>query len=454
MLRRSLVLASVGSLLLIPAISDAAVKSGAACKKLGQTEVSQGKKYTCVKLKSKLVWNKGVLLPVVPKEPAVPASTPSPTPSAEVSTPPKPVDSPSPSPTPVKKTLFELWLETGSKAIGPYSIWVSNLSSGKPETKMEYWFGATVPTTIQAESKMRFENAVLQWERFYKIRRSKVYFDLGMKNEIKDRCEVLSTRSASFTVNWCLGQAEPELKRFFYVAAAYESEGGWRPILDPNLSKNASVSHSYNLNEPIVFYTDNFYPRIEHEWFHQIQYDLTGNNLMREFPVWFVEGSAEYFGLLAAASKDPDQFIRIRAQMWYPWNETLSVDFFKKWIKDQSFTRLLYGNQAQTKTPDFSIYNTGAMLTEWLVGKIGFQGVISLMRDTESMGWTESFKKNVGASQDVLLDEMANYLYTEFMIVDRNRSIVMLPQCKSYRNGGYIEVNKGVCLSGDGLLGN
>ena len=40
--------------------SSAAVKAGDVCKKVGQTSVAGGMKYTCVKKGSKLIWGKGV----------------------------------------------------------------------------------------------------------------------------------------------------------------------------------------------------------------------------------------------------------------------------------------------------------------------------------------------------------------------------------------------------------
>lgn len=49
-------------------------KSGAKCGKVGLTQTVGGKKFTCVKSGSKLVWNKGVNVPATP--------TPSPTESA------------------------------------------------------------------------------------------------------------------------------------------------------------------------------------------------------------------------------------------------------------------------------------------------------------------------------------------------------------------------------------
>jgi len=46
--------------------SSAAVKAGDACKKVGQTSVAGGFKYTCVKKGSKLVWGKGVAVKASP----------------------------------------------------------------------------------------------------------------------------------------------------------------------------------------------------------------------------------------------------------------------------------------------------------------------------------------------------------------------------------------------------
>jgi hypothetical protein len=90
MRKKLLVLLSVIlSLSLINAPSNAAVKAGAKCTKAGATSVSAGKKYTCVKSGTKLVWNKGVTVKAAAKpdlnpvfKPVEPTPTPSPTPSA------------------------------------------------------------------------------------------------------------------------------------------------------------------------------------------------------------------------------------------------------------------------------------------------------------------------------------------------------------------------------------
>jgi len=59
-------------MVLVAPNSYAAVKAGSACSKAGIKSVSAGKTYTCVKSGKKLVWNKGVLIPVAKPAPSVP----------------------------------------------------------------------------------------------------------------------------------------------------------------------------------------------------------------------------------------------------------------------------------------------------------------------------------------------------------------------------------------------
>jgi hypothetical protein len=68
------------SLALIAGMAQAATapKAGTACKIVGQTITAGGKKYTCIKSGKKLVWNKGVAVPL-PAPSATPTATPSPT---------------------------------------------------------------------------------------------------------------------------------------------------------------------------------------------------------------------------------------------------------------------------------------------------------------------------------------------------------------------------------------
>ncbi len=60
-MKRALPLILISSLIIpIPSPANAAIKAGGKCSKLGASTVELGKKFTCIKSGSKLLWNKGV----------------------------------------------------------------------------------------------------------------------------------------------------------------------------------------------------------------------------------------------------------------------------------------------------------------------------------------------------------------------------------------------------------
>lgn len=103
----AVLVALILALSLINAPSNAAVKAGAKCTKAGATANAAGKKFTCVQLSNRLVWNKGVTIKAATKprlnpvfKPVAPTPTPSPTPVPTPVATPTPVPTPSPTPTP------------------------------------------------------------------------------------------------------------------------------------------------------------------------------------------------------------------------------------------------------------------------------------------------------------------------------------------------------------------
>lgn len=77
--------------------ADAAVKPGLACKKVGSTAIVGTFKYTCVKSGKKIVWNKGVRIPV---------AKPTPTPTPTLTPTPTPTPTPIPTPTQINVKTF------------------------------------------------------------------------------------------------------------------------------------------------------------------------------------------------------------------------------------------------------------------------------------------------------------------------------------------------------------
>ena len=79
--------AAVALALVVAPPASAAVKEGAACKKAGQSSTVSGRKFTCVKKGSKLVWNKGVAVKSAPTASATAAASAAPAAPAMSATP-------------------------------------------------------------------------------------------------------------------------------------------------------------------------------------------------------------------------------------------------------------------------------------------------------------------------------------------------------------------------------
>ncbi len=93
---RGHLLISIALLMTLAAPVQAATpKAGAKCTKVGATASASGKKFTCIKSGSKLVWNKGVAI-----KPPTPVVTPAATPTPEPTPTPSPTSTPEPTPTP------------------------------------------------------------------------------------------------------------------------------------------------------------------------------------------------------------------------------------------------------------------------------------------------------------------------------------------------------------------
>jgi hypothetical protein len=75
MTRSRVFLALLLSLSLISAPTFAAVKAGAKCTKAGATATAGGKKFTCIKSGTRLIWNKGVTVKAAPKPTSFPTAS-------------------------------------------------------------------------------------------------------------------------------------------------------------------------------------------------------------------------------------------------------------------------------------------------------------------------------------------------------------------------------------------
>jgi hypothetical protein len=103
-----LVIAIALMLALAGPVQAASPKAGAKCTKAGATATASGKKFTCVKSGTKLVWNKGVVIKK-PTPVATPTPTPSPSPAPEPTQTPTPTPTATPTPTPTPTPIVLTW---------------------------------------------------------------------------------------------------------------------------------------------------------------------------------------------------------------------------------------------------------------------------------------------------------------------------------------------------------
>ena len=113
-MRKGLVGFIAFSFLLVPTqfLNAATVKAGASCTKLGQSQIVNGYKFTCIKSGKKLVWDKGLAIKK-PSPTISPIPTPSPTPTPSLTSTPSPTPSnqkyvPSPRPSQTFYSLYGL----------------------------------------------------------------------------------------------------------------------------------------------------------------------------------------------------------------------------------------------------------------------------------------------------------------------------------------------------------
>jgi len=127
----SLALAIALLLTLAAPVQAATPKAGAKCNKAGTTATASGKKFTCIKSGTKLVWNKGVALATRPTPTPTPSGTPTPSPSPSPSI--TPSNTPTPTPSPVVEKAPTGFSDLAENFKGVYlGVW--NTSNSKITT--------------------------------------------------------------------------------------------------------------------------------------------------------------------------------------------------------------------------------------------------------------------------------------------------------------------------------
>ena len=372
MKRSRLFLAIVVAISLIAAPSFAAVKAGAKCTKAGATSTTGGKKYTCVKSGSKLVWNKGV---------AIKAAAPKPTPAST------PTATSTPTPTPTQVNFVPWGTDVDSRTLSDlaqknFALWVKE-RSGQPKNH----------TQLIQENKYKNRIDLLTKSDDLGAQLFSSYFKQG------------STTIIGANEGWTLDQL---------------AKNGWSvDKCRDQYMPGVELCLEGTKYQGYVITSDAFYDArnpgrdgaalLAHEYFHLVQANLVGSRQLyitksgdpqtaKAFPAWFAEGTAEFVGYSVGALSQNASYWdgRAAALSYAPPGEATN----RNSIADYEI-RTCCGNG----TPTYP-YNIGHVATEYIVASVGFQKLLDIFVDFgKSNDFEKSFESVIGISKQAFYEK-------------------------------------------------
>ncbi len=328
--------------------ATAAVKQGAACKKAGQVSTASGNKYTCTKNGTKLVWQKG---------------------------------SKTKAATPVVKD-FEAWSTNidsrtlNDQAQRNFLSWVKSREGvAKNHTQL-----------IQANSNTNRISIMKKADDLVSQLFSS-YFPQGSKTFIGATQSWTDEQLAKS--GWTTQCNVPSMQGVAYCLGS-ESIHGYVITGDATYSASNPGSDGGSL--------------LAHEYFHLVQRTLSKNpfasqmkngqpDMANGFPVWFIEGSADFVGFAVGALSQNATYWEGRERMFSYAPREEAID--KNAIADYEI-RTCCGNS----TPTYP-YGIGRVATEYIVASIGFQKMLDIWSDFAiTRNFETSFEKVTGISKE------------------------------------------------------
>jgi hypothetical protein len=392
-----------------PSISSAAVKAGATCKKEGQVSKKAGKEYTCIKKGKKLVWSKGVTIKtaapaVTPAPTPIPTPSPTPTPSATAS--PTQTPTPTPSPTPTKTlSVAERWNATGSSALTILEKSFPAKPSVFPKVEIIWRYSDAVNIKIREEIAKHYSQSAEFWSAYTKID-GQLQVIVGTLDDIEFVCK---WRNSYLQMNHpgCVNSFRTEKDRIW--DAHTTQQGG-------------KATDFYFMTEPSTLTVIDFLPRVQHEFFHNVQHAQT-NQYKSIFPCWVEEAGAEYFGVLVASKGDPETFIKLRyfsvaSRVGKANSTTSSKQFWLDWLLATDVTSVKPSSFDWGCAPVQmeGIYHYGLLATEYLNQELGIPGILALYRDAGSLGWNRAIEKAFNKNKLAIYEDIATYMDKEYRL--------------------------------------
>jgi hypothetical protein len=392
-------------------VQAATPKAGAKCTKAGATSTTDGKKYTCVKSGSKLVWNKGVAI----KKP-LPAATPTPTRTPSLSPTPEPTPtpaptvtptpSPSPTPTPTVKDLSfsNIAENVDAIAFNIYSKYQAHMATSYQGTiKVTSIVGPnTVPVNknsaaaYQIASKI-FQNFKQPDEVFA------IYYTFADKEWAKNEVAI---RAGKDVANFQFGYSCPNGSRCWDASASITQD--WKAIAHFGASDPGGSIHGAELTGEIQI----------HEFTHSMSFfQLKPNrgNYYNLTPDWFGEGHASFTGKLGASTSFEDYSL-LR-------NEAIRRNGPFPDIKNYQPENILRFYESFSKAPEvsniqrFYLYTLGWSTIEALAAIGGIDSPMHLfVETTKGLTFKQAFKKIYGLEWEAAAPILAEVVSKQYRV--------------------------------------
>jgi hypothetical protein len=351
----------LGTSITQPAIG--AVKAGSSCTKAGIKSVNAGKTYTCVKRGKKLVWNKGVLIPV---------AKPVPTPSVSASPEPSPSMSPSPVAVPIEE--IEFW----------WAAMLDVRSHRKTPTTLQTMDFKSAPNVSEEESK-KFKSLIDE---------VLVYWSQFIVNPLPLNVTVISEKD----YDWYMGRwkelGSDNTGQYWWDKTGNGEGGavGWND------------KGQINMYFKVLTYRPSTLATREHV-FHEVTHYFQATALKTEVnltPCWYGEGQAQFIQSAQSDINDQSAKIVAKRNRGHAKNE---VNRYLNYAPTQDrlfdlVANIKRGDELCNRIPPYLGYTLGQLVNEKLAGDFSWASVIEFMKKSPDSGWSNAFRNVFGVDVD------------------------------------------------------
>jgi len=343
--------------------ASAAIKSGSVCSKLNMVSIDNGFRYTCIQSRKKLVWSKGVRVPVI-------------TPTKSTTAEPKEITGFQDAIERPQEVSYWAWKKSSSQVL-------SNKSKGPllellvgPNTKLSY-----PNPSIAFDAVTRLYPDFRKPKKIYAIYYS--YKDIkwaqGKYKTIYPEAQGQEAKNSCQKIEFCWG------------ASGTINKAGDGVLLAAVMTSNPDINHTSGTLEA-------------HEYAHILQigsfYGTPNQSqamcCIKAFtPWWFVEGGAEFSQIAAIYSSSFNNYTRDRKVWARDLLENREKKFTEAWIANfikPPNTKIWMDSDTQ-----WHLYDLGMLVSEIFTAIKGPAINIQIFKDiSDGMTYEESFEKHFG----------------------------------------------------------